>query len=661
MRKTGIINYITRILLAVLVAAAAAFNSVPAAVKAAPNPVDLELDAAGYTPIIANNIEPGDSGTKTVELRNVGTKNGLVYIWFSDIIRGEGVNPEAETGDTSGEGELDEYFLMDIDVPGLSSNLNFPAPIKNFPTSATEQRYINVIPLKAGQTKTLDWYWELPADTGNDVQGDELSFTINYLLREVEITDVSSNVTPGGQFINDTIILSEKQSGKIRIAANTTGKTADNQTPTEIWFLEKDNIPPSPSGGRTLAGQYFDAGPDGMTFDQPLTITLTYNPEDIPDGVSESELFIALWDNTAQDWIPLPDCVIDTQTKTISTLISHFSRYTVLAPEPPPPAPGPPVTIVDTTPVIEETQEEETRVLEVSLLEEEEAVEISEDGILRETVTVSSSDGMFTLELPEGTRITGPGGVPLSRIELVVEETDLPLPENTVLLTPGYRLVGYDQQGEIIDIEFSPEVRLTIRYDTKQLPENAFLPYIAGYSDEEGLVRQESPINYPVSLGRVDALINRNLLFVVVVEVAPPPPPLPAHFTASNLTITPPVAFEGESVQIAVTIINDGSENGTTELYLIIDGVVRAIQEVTLGGNSRETLTFEISNLAAGIHQIKIAGLTETVRIEQVVIEPLGAGVNWLVLDLSVAAAVIIGLLVWLFYMRRARRREAGQ
>ena len=146
---------------------------------------------------------------------------------------------------------------------------------------------------------------------------------------------------------------------------------------------------------------------------------------------------------------------------------------------------------------------------------------------------------------------------------------------------------------------------------------------------------------------------------MVLAEIAPPPPPLPVHFTSGNLRISPH-AFEGDPVKISVTITNEGPEDDTYELYLIIDGIVRAVREVTMSGKSSETLTFEITNLAAGTHQIKIAGLTENIRIEHVSVERLGSGVNWMVLDLSVAGTIIIGLLVWFLYMLRARRRTAG-
>jgi hypothetical protein len=209
---------------------------------------------------------------------------------------------------------------------------------------------------------------------------------------------------------------------------------------------------------------------------------------------------------------------------------------------------------------------------------------------------------------------------------------------------------------EVTGINFSPPATLTIRYNPESLPENSLLPGIANYTDEKGLVRLPPPNDTTVEIGQAQALISHASLFVVVAEVLPPPPPLPARFVVSNLIVTPQKAQLGETVTITFTVTNEGATAGSTELYLIIDGVVRVVKEVTLGANSSETLTFEISNLAQGTHQVKIAGLAEQFKVVRVVTPPGESGVNWLAIDLSVAAALIAGALVLYFLTRRSRR-----
>ncbi len=92
---------------------------------------------------------------------------------------------------------------------------------------------------------------------------------------------------------------------------------------------------------------------------------------------------------------------------------------------------------------------------------------------------------------------------------------------------------------------------------------------------------------------------------------------------------------------------------------LIIDGITREVEELTLTGNSSETLTFEVSNLAIGSHQVKVAGLTGRFNVVVAVVSPpMEPGFNWLMLDTSVGAALAICLLVLYLVARRSRRTK---
>jgi len=244
----------------------------------------------------------------------------------------------------------------------------------------------------------------------------------------------------------------------------------------------------------------------------------------------------------------------------------------------------------------------------------------------------------------------------LSRIELRITDESIVIPGDIVVLSPIYKLTGYTRSMEVTPINFDPSARLTIRYDPQNLPENTFLPFIANYTDEQGLIRLQPPPDSTDEIGKAKALISHASLFVVAAEVLPPPPPLPARFEVSNLTINPKQAQLGQPVTVSVTIINEGATEGSFELHLIIDGIVRMVKEVTLAGKSSETLTFEVSNLAAGKHQVKIAGLTENFKIVRITIPPEESRVNWLLLDVSVGAAIVIGALVLYLTTRRSRQ-----
>lgn len=69
------------------------------------------------------------------------------------------------------------------------------------------------------------------------------------------------------------------------------------------------------------------------------------------------------------------------------------------------------------------------------------------------------------------------------------------------------------------------------------------------------------------------------------------------------------------------------------------------------------TVRQSFHDLAAGTHLVKIAGLTEEFEVIAIDVVPIeGADLNWLLIDISVAAAIITGALVIYRIARRTRR-----
>ncbi len=92
-----------------------------------------------------------------------------------------------------------------------------------------------------------------------------------------------------------------------------------------VWMREPPAPPPS-----VILGRVYDLRPDGATFDPPITITLAYDPDDIPEGAAEKNLFIATWDEEIDEWVNLVSTV-DPVTDTVSAPVSHFTAFTVIA------------------------------------------------------------------------------------------------------------------------------------------------------------------------------------------------------------------------------------------------------------------------------------------------------------------------------------------
>lgn len=672
MRVGKVVKNTARLLLAVTIGLSLV-GLLPATARAETNPVDLELGGEGATSWNIINIQPVDSGTKTVELHNAGSKDGFVTIWVSDIISTEGMNPESETGNTAEPGEIDDYLLLGLTAAGLSTSLNLPKTVNNLPHNALGPDYIEIIPLKAGDTIDLQWEWELPAQTGNDAQGDGISFTINYLLREFSLTDVSDVVNDEGVFTAEVTAESEGGKAELVIEEGVIALTEEGEPLSELWIIETDKEPPAPPADAKIVGLTVELGPDGATFDPPITLTSTYDPGEIPDWVSEEDLVIATWDENAGEWVELEGGTVDTVNNTISAPVSHFSRYTIIAhvplpPSPVPPFPGgffvgeeglsPPTQAEEEPPPPtgdEEGEEERITVkaiLEIDILGSGGSVEIEADGTLSESLTLTEPDGNFVIEVKSGSKITGSDGILLTRIELTVVEESVVVPDDMVILSPLYKLTGYTNGLESSRINFDPPAQLAISYTPGDLPGNIFLPFVAYYTVDQGLVPIEPPPGATVEVGKAKAQISYASLFVVAARLVPPPPPLPAKFQISNLIVNPRQGKMGQSVVISLEIANDGETTGSYELQLKLDGIVRIVKEITLAAKSSKIVSFEIHNLSVGKHQVKVAGLSGQFRIVSTAILPAESTIDWLTLDLSIGAAVVIGLAT-LYLVRR--------
>lgn len=140
--------------------------------------IDLELGQETSAPWVIENLKPGDSAVRSIEVRNLGSRDGQLAIWISNL----------REYDFNGDGaHLGEYLKFEVRSSGLFTTLEMPASIRNFPSSPIDPNYIWVINIQAGGSATIEWYWEFEDNfiSQNDAQGDRLSFTVNYMLGDM--------------------------------------------------------------------------------------------------------------------------------------------------------------------------------------------------------------------------------------------------------------------------------------------------------------------------------------------------------------------------------------------------------------------------------------------------------------------------------------------
>jgi hypothetical protein len=144
------------------------------------------------------------------------------------------------------------------------------------------------------------------------------------------VTDISNVITSDGLFTQDVALSSGDGNVQLNIDGGTTGLTATGQPLANLMILTL-NFPPDPPEQSSIIGLTYDFRPDGATFDQPVTITFTYDPNSIPAGVNEEDLSIAFYDDINGEWVVLQNIVVDPSTHTITGETTHFTAFAVLS------------------------------------------------------------------------------------------------------------------------------------------------------------------------------------------------------------------------------------------------------------------------------------------------------------------------------------------
>ncbi len=90
----------------------------------------------------------------------------------------------------------------------------------------------------------------------------------------------------------------------------------------EIEVGTFNSVPP----GANVGGVVLYLGPSGLTFNEPVTITIEYDTEDIPDGIEEEDLKLLRYDESDDEWFEL-ETTVDTDLKTLTAETLTFSGF----------------------------------------------------------------------------------------------------------------------------------------------------------------------------------------------------------------------------------------------------------------------------------------------------------------------------------------------
>jgi len=112
--------------------------------------------------------------------------------------------------------------------------------------------------------------------------------------------------------------------------------------PLQLIRVTLDPTLPLPPEDAYIVGKVYDLSPQGATFNPPLRLTISYSPDELPPGLSESDVYVARYEGSKWDMLRYKQ--VDTERHRVATRINRFARYAVLTPREspkPPPKPSP--------------------------------------------------------------------------------------------------------------------------------------------------------------------------------------------------------------------------------------------------------------------------------------------------------------------------------
>ena len=173
-----------------------------------------------------------------------------------------------------------------------------------------------------------------PADSGGKSPTFELAVD---LLGKTRILMLDS----GGRLKSRAELASDDGAVILSIDARTTLLDKSN-TPLSKMQVEIDTDPLLLPENAIVMGAVYNLKPQDATFRPALKLTISYDPNELPQGVRENDVYIAPYDEGA-GWGKWSYKNVDTDNNRVSTLISSFGRFAVLAPLAPVPSQAAPV------------------------------------------------------------------------------------------------------------------------------------------------------------------------------------------------------------------------------------------------------------------------------------------------------------------------------
>ena len=149
-------------------------------------------------------------------------------------------------------------------------------------------------------------------------------------LVSVGVVSVSSNLPLGtGGIVNSDFSLNSGDGNLLLEIPAETGAFTEDGAPLTLLSIEVIDVSLDSSYSDVVGGVVYDLQPDGANFDEPISIELSYDEADLPEGFSENLLSVVLISNGVRETIN--DYIVDTVNNVITANILHFTEAAVVA------------------------------------------------------------------------------------------------------------------------------------------------------------------------------------------------------------------------------------------------------------------------------------------------------------------------------------------
>ncbi len=495
--------------------------------------VEASIGGTASTGMNFGPILPGQSGSKVVTIQNNSSNSGLLFIWISEVVNNEGTKSEFEPV-PGATGELGKYLRLGVISTRIETNVSMPAIITDFPQSPSSLKYIRIPNFTAGESLTLVWQWDLPSMTGNTVQGDTLSFKINYGIEFLQVATPSATPTASAvPFATATPpVIMPPPSGSNPTATPVPTETPTpmpTETPTPVATETSTptvTVAPTATETPTPIASATTVPTATKTATLMAIATKSPTPTVVPAATATSvppmPTATAISATPTPTEIPITPVATaipeDTATPEPTVTETAIPSPTPILVEPTTATPGPEATMTLTPTAT-------PRTIQVDLQGATSTGTFDNDGRLSQELIVESIDGKAMLTLETGATVKSVDtNEPPVRIVVVSAPVTMVTSTEEVSeeLVALYEVNAYDSDGTKTDITLDPPMLLVLTYDPDSLPAGTRDVYIGWFDSEtDTWTRMPAAPDYKPGEGELATLLSHFSYYAVIVDAPP--------------------------------------------------------------------------------------------------------------------------------------------